>query len=51
VATRKGGHTQAVPAAHATCRQRYLNHEHDRLTRTLGRIEAVGKELNRLADA
>lgn len=29
----------------------YLNHEHDRLTRTLGRIEAVGKELNRLADA
>ena len=28
----------------------YLNHEHDRLTRTLGRIEAVGKELNRMAE-
>lgn len=29
----------------------YLTHEHDRLLRALWRIEAVGKELNRLADA
>lgn len=28
----------------------YLTHEHDRLLRTLCRIEAVGKEHNRLAD-
>lgn len=29
----------------------YLNHEHERLNRALGRINAVGRELNRLADA